>query len=72
VSTARRQGTAGAPRIAAAGDWQRQPDCHCTLCGRLLIRRHLVEDDRVFCDSDCAGLYRSYWLPRYGGTRGGG
>jgi hypothetical protein len=47
---------------------------HCTLCGRLLPRRswvtHVDGAERDFCEPDCADLYRTYWLPRYGGSAG--
>jgi hypothetical protein len=51
-------------RRAAQLPWHRVPDRHCTLCGRLLIRTHVVGDGKIFCDADCAELYRTYWLPR--------
>lgn len=44
---------------------------NCGLCGRLVPRRAWaveIEGRRLlFCDADCEALYRSYWLPKYGG-----
>jgi len=45
-------------------NWQHQPDRHCTLCGRLLIRAYLAVLAEPFCDEECAEIYRTYWLPR--------
>jgi hypothetical protein len=39
---------------------------HCTCCGRMLVARAWVEDDRRFCEPSCATLYREFWLPRHG------
>ena len=66
-----RQG--GQVRTGSSGaDWQRQPDRHCELCGRLLIVAHVVVGGRVFCNGECAELYESYWLPRQAHAAPGG
>ena len=56
------------------GEWRTEPigylqpyEVVCALCGQLVPGRHWVEDERAFCSSRHAQLYRSYWLPRYGG-----
>ena len=50
--------------------WHETGVQNCMLCGRLIPRRvWVVEIDGAevaFCSVDCEGLYRSYWLPRYG------
>jgi hypothetical protein len=51
--------------------WHDTAVTNCALCGRLVPRRiWLVEIDGrelPFCNEECEGLYRSYWLPKYGG-----
>ena len=43
---------------------------HCDLCGKLLPSQAWVDDaygvGKGFCDTRCATLYGTYWLPRYG------
>jgi N-methylhydantoinase B/oxoprolinase/acetone carboxylase alpha subunit len=43
---------------------------HCDFCGKLLPSQAWVDDayepQKGFCDTRCATLYGSYWLPRYG------
>jgi hypothetical protein len=50
--------------------WHDTAVTNCTLCGRLVPRRiWMVEIDGQalpFCNEECEGLYRSYWLPKYG------
>lgn len=50
--------------------WHDTAVTNCALCGRLVPRRiWLVEIDGrefPFCNEECEGLYRSYWLPKYG------
>ncbi|MBA2598108.1 MAG: hypothetical protein H0V00_15900 [Chloroflexia bacterium] len=50
--------------------WHDTAVTNCALCGRLVPRRiWLVEIDGAvlpFCNEECEGLYRSYWLPKYG------
>jgi hypothetical protein len=59
------------------GEWRRaeisylQPyDVVCRLCGQLVPGRYWSEpaegEDLVFCNSQHAEKYVSYWLPRYG------
>lgn len=42
----------------------------CSLCGKALVLRYWAQDDQddkaMYCDEDCARLWREYWLPRYG------
>ena len=51
--------------------WHDTALTNCALCGRLVPRRMWqVEFDGKavpFCNEECEGLYRSYWLPKYGG-----
>lgn len=50
--------------------WHDTALTNCALCGRLVPRRiWLVEfggQELPFCNEECEGLYRSYWLPKYG------
>ena len=50
--------------------WHDTAVTNCALCGRLVPRRiWQVEIDGhplPFCNEECEGLYRSYWLPKYG------
>jgi ribosomal protein L24E len=50
--------------------WHDTEVTHCALCGRLVPRRvWIVEIDGQtlpFCNEECEGLYRSYWIPKYG------
>ena len=50
--------------------WHDTAVTNCALCGRLVPRRvWLVAFDGTelpFCNEECEGLYRSYWLPKYG------
>lgn len=50
--------------------WHDTALTNCALCGRLVPRRMWqVEIDGQalpFCNEECEGLYRSYWLPKYG------
>ncbi len=50
--------------------WHDTAVTNCALCGRLVPRRiWMVEIDGQplpFCNEECEGLYRSYWLPKYG------
>jgi hypothetical protein len=50
--------------------WHDTALTNCALCGRLVPRRiWLVEiagQSLAFCNEECEGLYRSYWLPKYG------
>lgn len=50
--------------------WHDTAVTNCALCGRLVPRQiWMVEiDDQPlpFCNEECEGLYRSYWLPKYG------
>ncbi len=45
----------------------------CELCGQLVPGRFWLEDiegaERVFCNTDHARKYVSYWHPRYGDGR---
>lgn len=50
--------------------WHDTAVTNCALCGRL-VPRHiwLVEfngQDLPFCNEECEGIYRDYWLPKYG------
>ncbi len=51
--------------------WHDTTLTNCTLCGRLVPRRvwlvAIGERQLPFCNEECEGLYRSYWLPKYGG-----
>lgn len=53
--------------------WHDATLTNCTLCGRLVPRRMWVVtfDGKPlpFCNAECEELYRSYWLPKYGGRR---
>ena len=44
----------------------------CRLCGKMIPRRYWHALDRdvelSFCDPECEQIYRTYWLPRYGGV----
>lgn len=51
-----------------AADYLKKGSVHCEFCGRMIVRLGWVVESQVFCDPDCARLYRSYWLPRYGKT----
>jgi hypothetical protein len=50
--------------------WHDTALTNCTLCGRLVPRMvWMVEFDGnrlPFCNEECEGLYRTYWLPKYG------
>jgi hypothetical protein len=50
--------------------WHDTAVTHCALCGRLVPRRvwQVEIEGRAlpFCNEECEGLYRSYWLPKYG------
>lgn len=50
--------------------WHDTTLTNCALCGRLVPRRiWMVEidgKDLPFCNEECEGIYRSYWLPKYG------
>ena len=50
--------------------WHDTAVTNCALCGRLVPRRvwQVEIDGRAlpFCNEECEGLYRSYWLPKYG------
>lgn len=50
--------------------WHDTALTNCALCGRLVPRKAwMVEfegEERPFCNEECEGLYRSYWLPKYG------
>jgi hypothetical protein len=56
--------------IEITRSWHDTAVTHCALCGRLVPRRvWQVEIDGQklpFCNEECEGLYRSYWLPKYG------
>jgi hypothetical protein len=43
---------------------------HCQTCGKMIPRHVWVEeicgDEKDFCGTQCAELYVSYWLPKYG------
>lgn len=57
--TAEETGAASGPHwVTADVQWQREPDRHCTLCGRLLIRTYLADGPGVYCDDDCRRLDR--------------
>jgi hypothetical protein len=51
--------------------WYQLRQIYCDLCGRVIPRRLWIEQvagaERIFCDEDCAQLYRTYWLSE--GTR---
>ncbi len=51
-------------------EWTRSAANACRLCGRPLGRRAWSDDPEgggeLFCEPECATLYREYWLPRYG------
>lgn len=50
--------------------WHDTAVTHCALCGRLVPRRvwqvEIEGQTLPFCNEECEGLYRSYWLPKYG------
>jgi hypothetical protein len=50
--------------------WHDTALTNCALCGRLVPRRmwqvEIDEQTLPFCNEECEGLYRSYWLPKYG------
>jgi hypothetical protein len=52
-----------------AGDYLLKGSVHCSCCGRMLIRRAWVSEERVFCEPECERLYREYWIPRHGEPR---
>jgi hypothetical protein len=61
---------------SSTGEWQERGTAldyltnrgvHCKCCGRLIARRAWIVDARVFCNADCARVFREYVLPRYGG-----
>ena len=48
-------------------DWWETNVINCSLCGQMIPREVWVSDEGLrFCGERCEGLYRSYWLPRYG------
>jgi hypothetical protein len=55
--------------------WHDTAVTNCTLCGRLVPRHIWIVEfggkALPFCNEECEGLYRSYWLPKYGGTGDG-
>ena len=54
--------------------WHDTGVTNCDLCGRLIPRRVWVVDvagrQVRFCSQGCEQIYREYWLPKYGTTRG--
>ncbi len=50
--------------------WHDNTLTNCALCGRLVPRMmwqvEIGEKTLPFCNEECEGLYRSYWLPKYG------
>jgi hypothetical protein len=50
-----------------AADYLVKSSVHCSCCGRMLIRRAWVRDEREFCEPECERLYHDYWVPRHGG-----
>jgi hypothetical protein len=56
--------------IEVTRTWHDTAVTHCALCGRLVPRRvwQVEIEGRTlpFCNEECEGLYRSYWLPKYG------
>jgi endogenous inhibitor of DNA gyrase (YacG/DUF329 family) len=53
--------------------WHDTAVTNCALCGRLVPRRvwqvEIAGQSLPFCNEECEGLYRSYWLPKYGDER---
>lgn len=62
-------------RQAHEGRWERlnrswwDPKVvNCEMCGQMIPRDVWKSaDGHSFCSVECDDLYRSYWLPRYGG-----
>ena len=49
--------------------WWHTGVVNCRMCGQMIPRDVWVAEDGLeFCTPECDSLYRSYWLPRYGGT----
>ncbi|MDP6348980.1 MAG: hypothetical protein QF719_09525 [Chloroflexota bacterium] len=47
--------------------WWHTGVVNCRMCGQMIPRDVWVAEDGLeFCSPECDGLYRSYWLPRYG------
>jgi hypothetical protein len=69
VSLANHAQRSGQWRSVAPSYLDNQMD-HCDFCGKLLPSQAWVDDayqpQKGFCDTRCATLYGSYWLPRYG------
>jgi len=42
---------------------------HCDCCGKWIPKQAWIDQELgpklLFCNSNCAGLYQEYWLPRY-------
>jgi hypothetical protein len=51
--------------------WHDTTLTNCVLCGRLVPRNvwwvEIGGETLPFCNPECEALYRSYWLPKYGG-----
>jgi len=63
----------GAGGHAGSGAWEErglaasyleQESVHCECCGRMIVRLAWVSDGKLFCEPECARVYRSYLLPR--------
>lgn len=47
--------------------WWETKVIHCDFCGQMIPRDVWRSDEHLaFCDAECEGLYRRYWVPRYG------
>jgi endogenous inhibitor of DNA gyrase (YacG/DUF329 family) len=50
--------------------WHDTAVTNCALCGRLVPRHIWMVEfngrELPFCNEECEGIYRDYWLPKYG------
>jgi hypothetical protein len=61
------------------GHWERRDVAwwetnviHCAFCGQMIPRDVWRSDEGLgFCNTECEGLYRTYWVPKYGAKTAG-
>jgi hypothetical protein len=52
--------------------WWETNVIHCAFCGQMIPRDVWRSDEGLgFCNTECEGLYRTYWVPKYGAKTAG-
>jgi hypothetical protein len=46
--------------------WYEERMLHCATCGRMIAKRYLAEEARIFCSEGCRELYHDYVLVERG------